>query len=248
MTYSQGVTVNTKVWKLRQIHKFIETLSSSIKQSSLTHNESIKVSDMWSGKWYLTFAVYDYIKNVLGKKVVVNWIEFRKDLVEKCNDIALDCCFDDLSFTQWTIQDTEVTTNNILIALHACDTATDDAIYKWIQSNSEIIVLSPCCHKQIRKEVSVDNELSEIVKHWIFMERQSEMVTDTLRWLLLELHWYKTKIFEYISDEHTHKNIMIVWIKHNNKVNTQEIIGKIQKLKETFWIENVYLENLFKNK
>ncbi len=243
---SNNVTVNSKVGKLRQIHKFIETLSSSIKQSSLENKINIKVTDMWSGKWYLTFAVYDYIKNILDKNVVVNWIEFRKDLVEICNDIALDCCFDDLNFIQWTIEDTQVKDNNILIALHACDTATDDAIHKWITSNSELIVLSPCCHKQIRKEVWKGTPLDSLLAHGIFKERQSEMVTDTLRWLIMELHGYKTKIFEYIADEHTHKNTMIVWIKHTNLIKTEEITKKIQDFKKMFWIDNVYLEKLLK--
>ena len=245
---SNGVTINAKVWKLKQIHKFIETLSSSIKQSSLTDKASLKITDMWSGKWYLTFAVYDYIKNIVDKQVDVIWIEHRKGLVEKCNDIALESCFDNLSFIQWSIQDTEVETNDILIALHACDTATDDAIYKWIQSNSELIILSPCCHKQIRKEITLSEWLDSVIQHGIFKERQAEMVTDTLRWLFLELHWYKTKIFEYISDEHTHKNIMIVWIKHSGSIDSNKILDKVQKLKSIFWIKSYYLESKLKYK
>ncbi|MCD5380331.1 SAM-dependent methyltransferase, partial [Candidatus Gracilibacteria bacterium] len=241
---SDGVTVNSKVGKLRQIHKFIETLSCSIQQSSFINKDSVSVTDMGSGKGYLTFAVYDYIKNILGKNVCVNGIEYRKDLVEICNDIALECCFDDLSFIEGTIQDSQLIDNDILIALHACDTATDDAIHKGITSESELIILSPCCHKQIRKEITSSEGLESVIQHGIFKERQAEMITDTLRGLIMELHGYKTKIFEYISDEHTHKNIMIVGIKHNNKIKTEEITKKIQDLKNMFGIDNVYLENL----
>jgi len=164
-----------KTWKVRQIQKFIETLDSTIKKSTLKNNESIIITDMWSWKWYLTFAVYDYLQNILKKQAVVNWIEFRKDLVDICNNISKECKFANLKFLQWTIQKYNVDKNDILIALHACNTATDDAIYKWIVSDSEIIMLSPCCHKQIRKEISQDTILSDILQHWILKERQAEM-------------------------------------------------------------------------
>ncbi len=242
---SSGIVNKSKTWKIRQIHKFIETLDSIIQKSELKNKENITITDMWSGKWYLTFAVYDFMKNVLQKNVLVSAVEYRKDLVDICNTLAQKCSFNWLGFNEWTIQNYLLKTNNILIALHACDTATDDAIYKWIASKSEIIILSPCCHKQIRKEISKTQWLDDILLHWILKERQSEIVTDTLRWLILELNWYKSQIFEYISDEHTHKNIMIVWVKKEQKINVKAIQEKIKNLKQIFWIQKFYLEELF---
>ena len=102
---------------------------------------------------------------------------------------------------------------DVLMTLHACDTATDDAIYKGICGKCSIIILSPCCHRKIRKNFNVTNKLSDIVKHGILKERMAEIITDTMRGLILEAYGYKTQILEFISDGHTHKNLMIIGIK-----------------------------------
>ena len=137
----------------------------------------------------------------------------------------------------------------MLIALHACDTATDDAIYKGIKAEADLIVVAPCCHKQIRREIEAGkakNELNVILKHGIFMERQAEMVTDAIRALILQANGYTTKIFEFISGEHTAKNIMIVASRNKNgKSNREENLKKIEDTKSFFGIKQHYLETLF---
>lgn len=235
--------------KFKQINKYLETLEWIIKKTSLPEKEIIKIADMWCWKWYLTFATYDFFINYLKKEADIVWVELRDNLVELCNNISEKCSFQNLSFVKWNIKDFNSKDLDILIALHACDTATDDAIYKWITSNAEIIITAPCCHKQLRKELNPDNSLKDILKHWILKERQAELITDTLRWLALEAYWYKTQIFEFITDGHTHKNIMIVWIKKTtlNKKNKIEFLEKISNLKEIFWVQNFYLEDLLKN-
>ncbi|TAG74789.1 MAG: methyltransferase [Oscillatoriales cyanobacterium] len=130
------------------------------------------------------------------------------------------------------------------IALHACDTATDDAIYKGIQSDSSLIILAPCCHKQVRKQIHPNMVLKDLLKSGILLERQSEIVTDGLRALLLELSGYKTKVFEFIAAEHTSKNIMIVGIKSNQSINKEQILGQIQEIKKLYGIKFHYLETL----
>lgn len=227
--------------KFRQIDKYIEIFDNLVKSSNLP--KEISVMDMWAGKWYLTFAVYDYLaKNWFSPRIT--WVEYRKDLVEKCSDIAYKCGFSGLVFKEWTISNTTIDKNNILIALHACDTATDDAIYKWIMSQSELIICAPCCHKQIRKQFKVTNNFSSFLKHGILEERQAEIITDAIRSLILEMYWYKTKVFEFISNEHTAKNIMIVWQKTNDKIDKNDIYKKIQEIKEFYWIKEHYLEKL----
>ncbi len=121
-----------------------------------------------------------------------------------------------LSFAPGTIENFDTSGADVLIALHACDTATDDAIAKGISAGSELIVVAPCCHKQIRREIETSNrgnELDFLMKHGIFVERQAEMVTDAMRAMILEHFGYATKVFEFISDVHTPKNVLIVGTK-----------------------------------
>jgi hypothetical protein len=200
---------------------------------------------MGSGKGYLTFALYDYLQNVIKQKATVYGIEMRDDLVNKCNSIAEHVGFDGLHFKKGTIQDAEIPAPDMLIALHACDTATDDAIYKGIKANAKLIICAPCCHKQIRKQISPDNELKSITRHGILLERQAEMVTDAIRALLLEANGYKTRVFDFIATEHTPKNVMIVAIKADQPItNKPEYLDKVDGLKKLFNIKTHYLETL----
>ncbi|MBU4485679.1 MAG: SAM-dependent methyltransferase [Candidatus Delongbacteria bacterium] len=245
-----GVVKRGKVFdgmsgKFRQINRFVETIDGLLDGSDLKVKKNLSVYDMGSGKGYLTFAVYDFLVNELKIEADVTGIEYREDLVNICNNIAAECGFENLKFIQGSIGDTAIENCDILIALHACDTATDDAIYKGIISGTEIIIVSPCCHKQIRKQLDITNELKEITKHGILEERMAEMATDTLRSLMLEAHGYKTQIFEYISDEHTHKNIMITGVKRNKITDKYIYLDKIEKLKDFFGIKRFYLEDLF---
>jgi hypothetical protein len=115
-------------------------------------------------------------------------------------------------------------------------------------SDASIIITAPCCHRQIRKELHVTDGLKSIVEHGILEERQAEIVTDTMRGLILEAHGYKTQIFEFITDEHTHKNVMIVGIKRHQVRNKELSLEKITDLKKLFGIEDFYLERLFVEK
>ena len=211
-------------------------------------DDILKVVDMGAGKGYLTFALYDYLVNVAKRKAEVSGIEFRPDMVKLCNQIAMDSDFKDLKFEEGTIQSYECDSLNVLIALHACDTATDEAIFKGITKSADLIVVAPCCHKQIRREMEKGkpaNDLDFLLKHGIFLERQAEMITDGIRALILEYFGYKTKIFEFISDVHTPKNIMITAQKlTKNKVDKAAILEKIKTTKAYFGIETHYLETL----
>ncbi len=231
--------------KYKQINRYIELLEPEIKE--LTLPADYHVVDMGSGKGYLTFALYDYLARSLGKVPVMTGVEFRPDLVKSCNQIAEKSKFDQLKFVSGTIEKVELEKINILIALHACDTATDDAIYRGITAGASLIVCAPCCHKQIRKEMNVTNELHNIVKYGILKERQAEIITDTIRAMLLEAYGYKTKVFEFISTEHTPKNVMIVGRK-TGKENParQQILNEIEAIRAVFGIGRHYLEELLR--
>jgi SAM-dependent methyltransferase len=234
--------------KYKQINHYIEILSSLLKE--IPSAETVKVVDMGSGKGYLTFALYDYLTNVLKIDNEVIGVEFRQDLVDLCNKIAANTGFKKLGFRQGTIENFDSTGTNILIALHACDTATDDAIFKGITAGADLIVVAPCCHKQIRRQMEThktSNNLDFLTKYGIFLERQAEMVTDGIRALILEYFGYKTKVFEFISDAHTPKNVMIVGIKNPNiQQKDERVLEKIRDARSYFGIEYHHLEKLLK--
>lgn len=246
LTDDNGLVFKNAQDKYKQINQYIEILSSLIKE--LPANAIKNVVDMGSGKGYLTFALYDYLLNNHTETNVVG-VEFRKDMVDLCNGIAAKANFGDLSFVEGTIESYNADNIDLLIALHACDTATDDAIFKGIKANADLIVVAPCCHKQIRREIEknkVKNDLIFLTKHGIFLERQAEMATDGLRALILEYFGYKTKVLEFISDMHTPKNVLVVGIKSKDKdvKNKAEILQKIKDTKAYFGIGYHHLERL----
>ena len=231
--------------KFKQINHYIEILSPKLK--NFEKNKVLKIADMGSGKGYLTFALYDYLINELKVNCEITGIEFRSDLVEKSNKIANQSGFENLKFIQGEINKIEIQELDILIALHACDTATDDAIVKGIKANADLIVLAPCCQHQIRQEMEkskVKNILSPILKHGIFLERQAELLTDGIRNLILQYFGYSTKTIEFIADAHTHKNIMIIAEKNEKSINKELILQEIHEIKTTFGIKYHYLEKL----
>lgn len=247
ITDGSGVVYKNAQDKYKQINQYVALLDPLIR--TLPAKAVKQVVDMGSGKGYLTFALYDYLVNVLKTEVKVTGVEYREDLVVLCNQIAVSSGFGALNFVQGTIEDYDATGIDLLIALHACDTATDDAIYKGIKSGAELIVVAPCCHKQIRRQMEkgkASNELDFLTKYGIFLERQAEMVTDGIRAMILEYYGYKTKVFEFISDAHTPKNVLIVGVKtKSNGVPKPELLDRIKKTKEYFGIGYHHLEKLF---
>ncbi|MFX0010936.1 MAG: SAM-dependent methyltransferase, partial [Candidatus Hermodarchaeota archaeon] len=149
--------------KYRQINKYIEIIDSLIKETELS--KEIRIVDMGSGKGYLTFALYDYLTNILNIHPKIIGVELRKDLVNTCNNTAKKANFCNLSFQYGAIENFNIEKVDILIALHACDTATDEAIYKGITASSKLIICAPCCHKQIRKQFNVINEFGSFLKY-----------------------------------------------------------------------------------
>ncbi len=245
ITTNEDTVIPSKTDKYRQINRYVELLVPYL--NHIEWNDKLNIVDMGSGKGYLTFALYDYIENTLNKTIQMTGVEYRKELVAICNNIAKKSNFNNLNFIEGTIEKAEIDKVDVLIALHACDTATDEAIFRGISSNSSLIVCAPCCHKQIRGELDVTNELSHIVKHGILKERQAEIVTDTLRALIMEAFGYKTKIFEFISTEHTPKNLMIVGEKSEIDENEKkEVLKSISDIKKIYGIKQHYLEKLLK--
>ena len=201
--------------KLRQIERFVEILGHLVEDSAIKSASTVTGFDMGAGKGYLTFATREYF---LRKEVAANitGVELRDDLVQQTNQTAAALGMEGLSFARGSIADYAMPAEiDLLIALHACDTATDDALAAGIQAGAKLMVLSPCCHKEIRRQLTPPPILREVLRHGILAERQAELLTDGLRAMVLEAAGYETKVFEFISSEHTAKNLMIAAIRRS---------------------------------
>ena len=202
--------------KFRQIQKFAELLSHLLDEAfpefaTGPSHPPLRIADMGSGKGYLTFA----LAALLGDRAIVRGLEARRELVELCQRVARERGFAGrLSISAGTIADAPFADGvDVLIALHACDTATDDALARGHAAGARLLVVAPCCQKELRPQLAAPPVLAEPLRHGIFQERQSEFATDALRAQLLEWAGYRTKVFEFISTEHTAKNLMIAAIK-----------------------------------
>ena len=244
ITTDKGEIKDKQQDKWRQINKFVETMASLFDSSLLKDRKELRIVDMGCGKGYLTFAVYDYFTNVRGLKVKVTGVDTKTDIVEFCNELAKTCGFNDLHFENGWIGDYRLPETDILIALHACDTATDDAIFKGIKANADLIVAAPCCHQEIRPQIKSPEMFSGILRHGIMLERTAETITDGLRSLLLEKSGYSTKLFEFISVEHTPKNNMLAATRLEKVKNRDLAARQISEIKAFYSIQHQRLENL----
>ncbi len=234
--------------KWKQINKFVEVLSSLVDKSELNDARELKIVDMGSGKGYLTFAAYDYFKNNREVNVQVTGVDTKRELVDLCNGIAAASQFDGLNFVVGTIGEYDVGNVDILIALHACNTATDDALFKGITAKADLIVAAPCCHQEIRPQITPPEMFRDILKHGIMLDRTAETITDGLRSLLLEREGYSTKLFEFVSTEHTPKNNMLVGTRLKKSVDNAVFDRQIAEIKRLYGIREHRLEALLKRK
>ena len=230
--------------KFRQINKFVEVIAGLHAASPLAVRDEVSVVDVGSGKGYLTFAVYDYFNNVAGLRAAVTGVEARPELVALSNEVAQLAGFDRLKFQAGNIQQIELPGTDFLIALHACDTATDDAIYKGVAAGASVIVTAPCCHKEVRPQIEPPGALRSVLRHGHLLEREAESVTDSLRALLLESAGYSVKVFEFISTEHTRKNTMIAAVRREAPADREAALAEFRALKEFYGIREQRLEKL----
>ena len=229
--------------KFRQIDKYIEIVDGLIRQHPLPPQP--RIVDMGAGKGYLTFALYDHLCSNLGLQAQITGLEIRPHLVEFANQLAMRCGFSGLRFEVQDINHYRSGPLDMLIALHACDTLTDVALAEGIRAGAGIILAAPCCHKQIRKQMQPQGEWKSMLKHGILLERQAEIVTDSIRALLLEAEGYRTKVFEFVSVEHTNKNLMIAGTKADPQPGAR---AQAEALKKAFGIEYHFLERLLAGK
>ena len=262
LTTREGKVTADMQHKFKQICKYVEIVDGIMK--NVKFDGKIRIADMGAGKGYLTFALYEYLTQRCKYDIMMEGVEIRSDLVVKINEIIKESNLKDFRFVESSIEafDCQQTTDSgqrfrvqssefkvqsqldVLIALHACNTATDDAIIKGIESNAKLIICAPCCHKQIRQEMEKSKIVDPITRYGIFMERQAVMITDAIRALIMEYFGYKTQVMEFIEMEHTPKNVLLVGRKSDAPVDKEAILKQIEDLKKQYGIERHYLEKV----
>jgi SAM-dependent methyltransferase len=243
VTTAQHQLVPAMARKWKQINKFVEVMDGALKASPLRDATSVRVLDFGAGKGYLTFAMHDHLQT-LGLAAHVTGVELRDDLVRLCNAAAQTNGLAGLSFQHGDVRTHAPEPVDVMIALHACDTATDHAIDMGVRSGAAIIMCSPCCHKQIRPQLLSPHPLRPILQHGVHLGQEAEMLTDGLRALLLEACGYDTQVFEFIALEHTNKNKMILAVKRAQSKSVDEVKAQIREIKSFYGIKEHCLETL----
>lgn len=242
LTTREGKVTADMQHKFKQIYKYVEIVENLVKP--MKFDGTVHIADMGAGKGYLTFALYELLTQRLQLDVDVKGVEIRPDLVVKINEIIKSSNLKGMEFVESSIEAYKPYKLDMLIALHACDTATDDAIAKGIRAGAELIVCAPCCHKQIRQEMERSGVTDAITCHGIFMERQAVMITDTIRALMMEYYGYRTQVMEFIEMEHTPKNVLLVGRKTDKEPDRLIISKTISDLKRRYGIQQHYLETI----
>ena len=240
LTTREGKITADMQHKFKQIYKYAEIVESLIKP--MKFDGTVHIADMGAGKGYLTFALYELLTQRLNLDVDIKGVEIRPDLVLKINEIIKSSDLKGMEFVESSIEAYHPEKLDVLIALHACNTATDDAIASGIKAGAELIVCAPCCHKQIRQEMERSGRFDAITRYGIFLERQAVMVTDTIRALILEYFGYKTQVMEFIEMEHTPKNVLLVGRRTSKGTKDPKILQQIADLKARYGIGQHYLE------
>ena len=243
ITDAKAQVIPSMARKWKQINKFVEIFSGAVEQIQHT-DRALKVVDFGSGKGYLTCALYDYLqKNV--QKPAVTGVELNPKMVEFCQNVAQASSFDQLDFFQGDVRTYAPEHLDVMIALHACDVATDFAIHTGIRLNAQMIMCAPCCHKELRPQLKAPMVLQPMLQFGIHAGQQAEMLTDTIRALLLQAYGYDTKVFEFVALEHTSKNKMILATKRKDFTQPDPaVLAQIQALKEMYGIQKHSLELL----
>jgi len=232
--------------KWKQINRFLEVIGAALAASPLAAQQHIEVLDFGSGKGYLTFALHDHLRHALGRDAQVTGVELRPDMVELCNGIAQRLGLQGLRFGQGDVSSYAPRAVDVMIALHACDTATDHAIHMGIRGGASIICCAPCCHKQLRPQLLQPHPLRPILQHGVHLGQEAEMLTDGLRALLLDACGYDTPVFEFVSLEHTAKNKMILAVKRAQPAAKDKLLEQVREVKAFYGIREQCLETLLR--
>lgn len=244
----QIVPAMARKWK--QINRFVELLSSALDASPTLRarrpeDPPLRVLDFGAGKGYLSFAVHDHLVRTRGLRAEVTGIDLKDDMVALGNATAERLGLTGLRFEHGDVRSLAARPVDVMIALHACDIATDHALHRGVRAGASVIMCSPCCHKELRPQLRSPTLLLPLLRHGIHLGQEAEMLTDGLRALLLEAEGYDTQVFEFTSLEHTAKNKMILGVQRPGATPSDAAARtQVRELKAFYGVDSQCLESL----
>jgi len=231
----EGKVVNSMYDKFKQINRFIEMVDDVLKEHT---QDEINIIDFGCGKSYLTFIIYYYLHEIKNKQVNIIGLDLKKDVIEKCNKTSEKYGYKGLKFELGDINGYKTDMRvDMVVTLHACDTATDFALYNAVKWDARYILSVPCCQHEVNKQIS-SKTLETMMKYGIIKERMSALATDALRGSMLEYQGYRTQLLEFVDMAHSPKNILIRAVKGNvSKEKREKALDEATSMCEFFDIE-----------
>ena len=236
---ADGRIVHSRYDKFRQINRFLEFVQDILPK--LPKGREINIIDFGCGKSYLTFAMYYYLKELNGFDIRVIGLHLKQDVIDHCNQLARKYGFEKLAFYHGDIASYEgVDQVDMVVTLHACDTATDYALAKAVRWNASVILSVPCCQHELNRQMKNDM-LEPVLQYGLLKERMAALYTDGIRAEILENHGYRTQILEFIDMEHTPKNVLIRAVKEGKGKKNGK---KLQEMMDFLHVENTLAKEI----
>ena len=234
---AEGAIVRSRYDKFRQINRYLEFVEDILPE--LDKDRELTLIDFGCGKSYLTFALYYYLTVKKQYRIRMIGLDLKKDVMEHCQELAEKYGYDRLTFLTGDIADYDgVEQVDMVVSLHACDTATDYALEKALQWNAKVIFAVPCCHHELNRQMH-STEMNPVLKYGLLQERMAALMTDAFRADVLELEGYQVQVLEFIDMEHTPKNILIRAVKQNTPLSFEKKEKLLDSLQTCMGIWNV---------